>query len=268
MRRQQGFTILEMLVTIVIFLMVVPAIISSMSITQKTTNSVNKETLVRQRLRNQMDRMVLEIRKARAFLSPINLNISQITGITDEVAGLSYPNGVSDATALPFISLPARGSALAFMAYERTATVGTRTADVYRLVCYYLKRPVSGQSDYDQSNSDALSLRRFESSSAYVDSTGFGATESTAATSAGLIPWAPPGPSAAVVLPNGTINGRTTLLTSAIAPGGSWVRGKKVPEPGGFFVVRDGGSITIHMIGYVAKQTFYLQSQTVARNYL
>jgi prepilin-type N-terminal cleavage/methylation domain-containing protein len=268
MRRQSGFTLIEMLITVTIFLLVVPAILSSISLTQKTTNAVNVETQIRQRLRNQMDRMILEVRKARAFFSPVNVSLSQISGITDEMAGLSLPNGVSDATSRPNIILPARGSALAFMIYERTVTLGSRTTDVYRLVCYYLKDPAPSDLDYDKTNPDALCLRRFQSASAYVDNAGFGAAEHAAATAAGLVEWAPPPPSAAAILPSGTITGSSRLLTNAIAPQGAIVRSQRVPAPGGFFVVRDGGSITLHMIGYAARKTFYLQSQTLARNYL
>lgn len=267
MRRQRGFTLVEMLVTITIFLLVVPAIVSAISLTQRTTNAVNRETMIRQGLRNQMDLMILDIRKARAFFSPANVTLSQISGITDALSGLVLPNGISDASAAPEIVLPARGSALAFMLYERSATLSGQSADVYRLVCYYLKRPRASDVDYDSSNSNALSLRRFQSAKSYVDNTGFGSNQHSAATAAGLVEWTPPPPSAVATLPTGSITGSSRLLTNAIAPGGAWVRGMRVPNPGGFFVVRDGGSIALHVIGYAAGKTYYLQSQTIARNY-
>ncbi len=95
-----------------------------------------------------------------------------------------------------------------------------------------------------------------------------GAADQTAAQSAGFSPWTPPGPSMNAVLPSGPITGRTALMTNAIAPGGARVRGMRVPAPGGFAVVRDGNALAFHLIGYAGKETFYLQSQTLARNYV
>ncbi|MBC7545690.1 MAG: hypothetical protein H7338_23415 [Candidatus Sericytochromatia bacterium] len=46
------------------------------------------------------------------------------------------------------------------------------------------------------------------------------------------------------------------------------VRGPRVPAPGGFAVVRDGSSMAIHLVGFAANQAFYLQSQTIARNFV
>jgi prepilin-type N-terminal cleavage/methylation domain-containing protein len=267
-KRQAGFTLLELLVTIAIFLMVVPAILSSVVMTEKQTSRTNQETLVRQKFRVQLERIVLEIREARAIFQSSNVSLGTNFAIPDEMAGLTLPNAISDATAAPFVSLPARGTALALMKFDKSVTIGTKSAECYKVVVYYLKKLTSSSDEYDKSNPDALALRRFVSTKTYMDMTPLSAAERSMAASQGYVTWTPPGAGETPLLPETVIAGKTFLMTNAIAPAGVWIRGKKVPSPGGFAVSRDGNLLTVYIMGFAAGRPYILQSQTAARNFV
>jgi prepilin-type N-terminal cleavage/methylation domain-containing protein len=265
---QDGFTLIELLVTIAIFLMVVPAILSSVMMTQKSTNRANQETLVRQKFRVQLERIIQEVRESRAVFDPSRVSVSANFTIPDEISGLVLPNGLSDATSAPFVLLPPRGSALALMKFDRIVPVGGVQADAFKLIVYYLKKPRPGDADYDAANADGLALRRFESTKSYMDMAMLTAAQRTAAQGQGYRDWRPPGDSEKAAVPETPVAGTTSLMTNAIAPPGVWIRGKKVPAPGGFAVSRDGNLITVYMMGFAAGRPYILQSQTAARNFL
>lgn len=265
--RPSGFTLVELLIALTVFLLVVPAIIGAVLMTQRTTNRTNQETVVRQKFRVQLDRIVQDVRESRAVFSPSNVSISSHFAIPDEISGLQLPNGITTATTSPYLQWPARGSALALMKYDATVTVGSKTADTYKVVAYYLKRPGKNDGDYDPSSPAALSLRRFVSTKTYMDMTALTSSERSTAASQGYVAWTPQGEGRTPNLPETPIAGASRLLISSIAPGDAWVRGHKVPPPGGFAVSRDGNLLTIHLVGYAAGQAYVLQSQTAARNF-
>lgn len=267
-REQGGLTLVEALFAAAVLAVLLPAIVSALNTTRQTAHLSGQLTAMRQAIRGQMHRMTSELRQARAVFVPGTLAPADFPELADAAGTMHWPNHFSDATAVPYLILPPRGTAIAFMKYETSFRVADTSVDTYRLVIYYTRTSLPGDPDRNPDEPDALSLRRFQSRKAYADPRRLTTREQDAVTARGYALWTPPAAGAAPTEPPQSTMGESRLLTNAVAPPDVRVGKGRVPPPGGFFVSRDGNSFTLHLMGYGAKRTYLLQQTAVARNFV
>jgi hypothetical protein len=241
-RRGTGLSLVEVMVSLVIFCITMPIIYNTLFNTQSYFMSADAEVKLELEINTASQFIIKDLKEATVIYERDMKDVSVFRDkfLKDAVLGTEF----TDKTGT-------ESSAILLMKYAGIKTLpeetGFKRVSQYELVSYYMRLVPGNDTFYDK----ALKLRsviRLISETTFIDPTTLTAADRDLLLTKSYAFWAPPKKGFFSPLPLlNQVNMRRTKLTVNTSPGGINVNGKVVAEPGGLSFSHTENNISISL---------------------